>query len=105
MRFVNFLILFAPIILCGCSDQQFQRFLDHPILSWAPFSQADLDRLDPLSTSHPVVQRYVDPECKQLAHERTEYLDRNEYSDDELADLFKRNYHQCIAAKSPSPSR
>lgn len=86
-------------ILGGCSHQEFQRFLDDPILSWAPFTQSDLNRLDPLASPALVQKRFPDEDCRQLARERTQVLSGEEFDDGALATIFADNYRRCIADK------
>jgi hypothetical protein len=84
--------------LTGCSHPQFDRFMDHPILSWAPFTQADIDKLNPLAKATPAtVGRYSNKACRTQAEQRTEYLDLDQYGEDDIANIFSRNYYTCVA--------
>ncbi len=84
--------------LTGCSHRQFDRFMDHPILSWAPFTQADIDKLNPLANAtSATISRYSNTSCRTQAEQRTEYLDSDQYGEDDIADIFDRIYRACVA--------
>jgi len=86
----------APIVaiaLAGCSNQQFTHFMDHPILSWAPFTQADIDRLNPLSEVRSA-DHYPDQRCRTIADQRTEY--RDQYAESNITDIYIRIYRTCL---------
>ena len=90
-------ILFA-LALTGCSHRQFDRFMDHPILSWAPFTQADIDKLNPLANAtSATISRYSNTSCRTQAEQRTIYLDSDQYGEGDIADIFARIYRACAA--------
>lgn len=89
------------LALCGsvaaCAPRSFERFMDHPVLSWLPLGRwgvvpTPTDRARPSKLQ-------ADPQCSSLAEERVAYLDRNEFSGDDIRKLMQMNYDACIAAK------
>jgi hypothetical protein len=94
------IVLTASISASGCSSRGFERFMDHPILSWAPFTQADVDSLNPLPSTEQHINLYPIRECYLLAQERTEELDLSEYYDRTIRDIFNKTYKDCVIARS-----
>ena len=84
----------------GCSSRGFERFMDHPILSWAPITQADVDAVNPLSPPVQHINLYPTRECFTLAQERTEFLDLSEYDDRTIRDMFNKTYRDCVTARA-----
>jgi hypothetical protein len=90
------LVLAACCVAAGCTSRGTDRFLDHPILSWAPFTQTDIDSLNPVFVPEQRSNRYSVRNCYTLAQERTDVLDRREFNDDDLAIIFDKVYTGCV---------
>ena len=76
--------------------------MDHPILSWAPFTQADVDSINPLPSTEQHINLYPTRECFLLAEERTEVLDRADFDESTIRDIFNRTYKDCVISRSRS---
>jgi hypothetical protein len=74
--------------------------MDHPILSWAPITQDDVDSLNPLSSPEKHINLYPTRECFVLARERTEFLDLSEFDARTIRDIFNQTYSDCMIARS-----
>ena len=99
MKFKKLRPLLALVVLlttAGCSHGNFDRFRDHPILSWLP-----LDKWGVVGSDRAPARtvQFPDRECFGLAQERTEYLDRSEYDDADLRKIFALTYQDCVRMK------
>ena len=74
--------------------------MEHPILSWAPFTQADVDSINPLPSTEHHINLYPTRKCFLLAQERTEVLNRAGFDDRAIEDIFNRTYKDCVIDRS-----
>ena len=95
----RFLVAAAVLLCAGCSARRFDRFIDHPILSWAPITQAEVDSVNPFSTPEHHMNLYPTRECFELAKERTDFLDQSDFDDRTLLTVFNGSYSDCVRAK------
>ena len=83
--------------VAGCTSQRFSQFMDHPILSWLPldkwgFVNIPLDRRGtPASLS--------DRQCLQVAHDRADVLDPEQFDAQTRRVVLMDVYRDCISRK------
>lgn len=89
-------LLLVLAATAGCSHGSFDRFMDHPILSWLPLDKWGLVEGGSAPTR---TAQFPDKDCFGLARERTEYLDKSEYDDADLRKIFALTYQDCVWIK------
>lgn len=87
----------ALLYLAGCAQGSFDRFMDHPILSWLPLDKWGV--VGGTSRSARQITAFPDKGCYQIAQERTEFLDQSEYDDADLRKIFAMTYRDCMKFK------
>lgn len=86
------------ILVAGCAHGGFDRFMDHPVLSWLPLDKWGVVGSAAPAASGPSYQ-FPDRACFNLAAERTQFLDRSEFDDADLRKIFTLTYQNCVKTK------
>jgi hypothetical protein len=91
--------LLTVVFVAGCSHGGFDRFMDHPILSWLPLDKWGVVGEEGNETEKPSAQ-FPDKKCFEAAYWRTAFLDKSEYSDSDRRKMLALIYQDCIKAKN-----
>jgi hypothetical protein len=91
-------LIFTACLLTGCASGSFDRFMDHPILSWLPLD-AWGGVAGPASEVRFVRTRFPDRDCFQVAQQRAEVWPLNDFDSATLQRMFGQTYQDCVARK------
>lgn len=92
-------LLVVLIFVASCSHGSFDRFMDHPILSWLPLDEWGIVGNGTENAINPTSQ-FPNNECFKVARERIEFLDKTELSDVDLHKIFALNYQECVKVEN-----
>jgi len=92
------LALLLSASLSGCAQGSFERFMDHPILSWLPVDEYLGDQNANLKV--PPMRPGQDKMCYETAEERTGFAIQSDTTETEVQNLFRAEYAECLRIRS-----
>jgi hypothetical protein len=92
------ILAFTACLLTGCASGSFDRFMDHPILSWLPLDASGVVA-GQASEARFVRARFPDKDCFEVAQQRAEAWSLDDFDPATLQEMFEQTYRDCVARK------
>lgn len=90
------MVFACALLLAGCTG--FDRFMDHPVLSWLPLDHWGVVAQRDVSQTHVTSAEFPDRDCFEIAQERTEVLNPSQFDAATLRTIFADIYRNCTAS-------